>query len=184
MMSNSLLSSLEKLGACDPAMEWVGNRCPRKAWIECNKPDWLLWVLIYLDLTWEFRQALAAILEQQALPHAGTAKSEVAEVIRLLRCKNSSKDEFLLAARVAFAARVANAARAARVAADAARYAAYAAVDAVYYAGAADAAVDAVYYAGAADAARARAAADQCQTIREVVSWKVIEKAAQEKNLL
>ena len=35
---------LERLGACDEAREWVGDRTLNQAWAECVRPDWMLWL--------------------------------------------------------------------------------------------------------------------------------------------
>ena len=39
---------LVKLDACDPAIEWVGDRTAGQAWNECRRAGWMLW---YLDKT-------------------------------------------------------------------------------------------------------------------------------------
>ena len=36
---------LRKLGACEDALEWVGDRDLATAWEECERSDWLLWGL-------------------------------------------------------------------------------------------------------------------------------------------
>ena len=40
----SLADSLESIGACDEACEWVGGRDLKTAWYECDRPDWMLWL--------------------------------------------------------------------------------------------------------------------------------------------
>jgi hypothetical protein len=37
-------SKLEKLKACREAIEWCGNRTPERAYTECERGDWLLWM--------------------------------------------------------------------------------------------------------------------------------------------
>ena len=29
--------------ACQPAIDWVGDRTAREAWEQCERPDWLIW---------------------------------------------------------------------------------------------------------------------------------------------
>lgn len=36
---------LNRLGACAAAREWVGDRTLEQAWAECERPDWMLWLL-------------------------------------------------------------------------------------------------------------------------------------------
>src|SRR5271170_4918306 len=40
----SLKSKLKALGACEDAVEWVGNRPLSTAWSECERGDWMLWL--------------------------------------------------------------------------------------------------------------------------------------------
>ena len=35
---------LNRIGACDEAREWVGDRTLNQAWAECVRPDWMLWL--------------------------------------------------------------------------------------------------------------------------------------------
>ena len=35
---------LSRLGACEEAREWVGDRTLEQAWAECESPDWMLWL--------------------------------------------------------------------------------------------------------------------------------------------
>ena len=116
-----LSSKLAQLRACKDAREWGNGQDPRLAWHACNRPDWLLWLLAHLGMKSAFRRALAAILEEQALPNAGGARPEVAAVIELLRKRNPSVDE-LRAARAAASAAAYVAASADAASADAAAY--------------------------------------------------------------
>ena len=34
---------LQKLNACEEAIEWVGDRTLEQAWNECERGDWMLW---------------------------------------------------------------------------------------------------------------------------------------------
>lgn len=41
----SLHSTLADLGACPPALDWVGGRDLDTAWRECQRGDWLIWLM-------------------------------------------------------------------------------------------------------------------------------------------
>jgi hypothetical protein len=54
--------TLEKLGACEAAVEWIqslGPLDPQTSWDTCQRGDWLLWLVVRLglpagiDLAWE-----------------------------------------------------------------------------------------------------------------------------------
>lgn len=34
---------MERLGACQEAVDWAGDRTPEQAWAECQRGDWMLW---------------------------------------------------------------------------------------------------------------------------------------------
>ena len=36
---------LQSYGACGSAVEWVGKRTLAQAWAECERADWMLWLL-------------------------------------------------------------------------------------------------------------------------------------------
>ena len=36
---------LQKLGACEDAIEWVGDRTPTQTWRDCKRGDWMMWIL-------------------------------------------------------------------------------------------------------------------------------------------
>ena len=36
---------LQSYGACEDAVEWVGERTLAQAWAECERADWMLWLL-------------------------------------------------------------------------------------------------------------------------------------------
>lgn len=40
----SALTTLRRYNACEGAIEWVGKRTPAKAWAECPRGDWMLWI--------------------------------------------------------------------------------------------------------------------------------------------
>src|SRR5574343_514950 len=43
MNSAQFRAWLERHDACDPAMDWLGDRDAATAWTECQRADWLLW---------------------------------------------------------------------------------------------------------------------------------------------
>jgi hypothetical protein len=40
-----LKEELKSLGACQEAINWVGSRSRKRAWLECERGDWMLWYL-------------------------------------------------------------------------------------------------------------------------------------------
>lgn len=48
-MANDLQKRLAGLGACDDALTWIGNRTLSRAWAECERADWMLWIASRLD---------------------------------------------------------------------------------------------------------------------------------------
>lgn len=53
----SFRSKLIRLGACNPALDWVGKKSLRCAWRTCDRADWLTWLAsragVYPDLVSE-----------------------------------------------------------------------------------------------------------------------------------
>lgn len=47
----TLRNQLIALGACQDAIDWVGNRDLAAAWAECSRGDWMLWLLGMLPTT-------------------------------------------------------------------------------------------------------------------------------------
>src|SRR5271165_5649285 len=43
LSNKSLIRLLRKLNACEPAVNWVGDRDLKTAWEECPNIQWLLW---------------------------------------------------------------------------------------------------------------------------------------------
>lgn len=41
---------LERLGACQEALDWLADRDPAQAWASCQSADWLAWLADKLDL--------------------------------------------------------------------------------------------------------------------------------------
>jgi hypothetical protein len=38
---------LKELNACSEAIDWVGSRTFEEAWKECERPDWMFWLLFH-----------------------------------------------------------------------------------------------------------------------------------------
>ena len=127
---------LKKLGACNSAIEWVGNRDSKTAWAECKRGDWMFWLIKTSNpkITLLIRKKLvlcACDIADTVLEHVPKDEKRPAEAIRIARSwahgEKISLDEIKSAAHAAVYA--ANAA--AHAAAHAAAYAADAA-DAAY----------------------------------------------------
>lgn len=41
---------LIELGACKPAIRWVGNRSMYRAWMDCQRADWMIWLAVKVDV--------------------------------------------------------------------------------------------------------------------------------------
>lgn len=45
-MKTDIVEKLKALHACDEAVEWISyRRSPETAWKNCNRGDWMLWLL-------------------------------------------------------------------------------------------------------------------------------------------
>jgi len=180
-----LCNDLMRLGACSEAIAWVGTRDLARAWEECARGDWMLWLASRVsESNIALRRAVVLAACECAAPEvrrhwpAGSAPRECLRIARAVARGRATGAQVAAAASAAYtasAAVVADDARAAYAAyaadasaraaayayADAAdasaRAAAYAYADAAYAYAYADASADA---ADAADAAASAAAAD------------------------
>ena len=190
----TLRQQLESLRPCQESLDWIGSRrSAARAWAECERGDWMLWLLGRLagPLESESRRRLVlcacecARLSLHYVP-AGEDRPRVAieTAERWARCEAGvTLDDVRAAAyAAAYAADAADAAVAVAYAADAAyaayAYAAYAyaadaayaaayAADAAYAAACAAYAADAAVYAAYAADAAAYAADARARTLRE-----------------
>jgi len=191
-------SKLKTLNACESAVRWVGRRGIERAWTECDRGDWMLWLAGRVcekdsDL---HRLVVRAAVEcaRPALKHVPKGEKRPAEALRvaLAWTKGKATSEQVRAAAAAASAAAAAASAAAASAADsAAAYAAYAAAAAAAAAASAadsvTASAAAAYadaaYADAADAAAAYAAARtrslkrSANTVRRIIPAAEIQKA-------
>jgi hypothetical protein len=44
MKQMTFRDELIEMGACQSAIDWVGDRTERDAWAECERADWMLWL--------------------------------------------------------------------------------------------------------------------------------------------
>jgi len=179
-----LSRTLRRLGACEEARDWAQGKNLATAWVTCNRPDWMLWLLdevgyrddrtLRLFACWCVRQETCWSLLSDERSRAAV---EVAERY----ARGDATDEELSAAWAAAWAAARAAARAAAWAA--ARASAEAAAEAAARA-AASAAAGAAIRASAEAAARAAASAAaeaaawdaQADRLREVVPLSVVQR--------
>ena len=56
-----LQQALDNLWACQDSIRWVNGKTPAKAWKECKRADWLLWIVAHLAMDHKYyKRALAA----------------------------------------------------------------------------------------------------------------------------
>lgn len=173
------------MNACTEAIEWVGDRDLQKAWVECERGDWMLWLASRsgIDLrTLTLAKARCAKLIIHLMEDERSRKAvEVAEKFGL---GQATREELNEARSNAAVATVDNADVATYTATDTA-YTVVAAVDAdvTAYAVAASAAYAyaaayTAYTYADADADAKRKVLKQCAEIcREVIPFGVIESA-------
>jgi len=125
----NLIQKMETLNACADALEWIqmNSSNPEKLWNECERGNWLLWLVSKLDIDRK-RLVLAACQCARLVKHLMTDERSIKaiEVAEAWASGEATEDELRLAA--------ADAAYAADAAAYAAAYAADAVADAVAYA--------------------------------------------------
>jgi len=178
---------LESMHACSDAVEWVAHRGIIKAWRECPRGDWMLWLAGRLDIDRKLLVMAACDCAETALKYVPDGEDRPAKCIQVTRnwCNGTATIDEVRAARrdadAAYAyaddaddADAADAAAAATAATDAADAAADAA--AAY---AADAAAAAAYAYAAAYPANARSDAllTCADLVRKRIPVSVIQKA-------
>ena len=186
-----LRDRLVKMGACEDAVAWVGDRDITAAWAECERADWMLWLagrvvarpLVVLAACACARTALRYVLAGEDRPRVAIETAE-----RWARGEATIAEVRSAYADAAYAAADACAAAAAYAAAYAATYAAAAAYAATAYAAAyaaadAAAAAAAAVYAAAADAAAAATAAYAATAAAAVYAAAAYAAAARTKSL-
>ena len=81
---------LVKMGACDDAVEWVGDRDEKTAWAECKRGDWMLWLIKnrHPKVTLAYRKKLVLCtcdIAETVLKHVPADEKRPAEAIRIAR---------------------------------------------------------------------------------------------------
>ena len=118
---------LESMHACSDAVEWVAHRGIIKAWRECPRGDWMLWLAGRLDIDRKLLVMAACDCAETALKYVPDGEDRPAKCIQVTRnwCNGTATIDEVRAARRDAAAAYADAA-------DAAAAAAYAAYPAPY----------------------------------------------------
>jgi hypothetical protein len=185
-----LAKKLREMNACSEAVEWVADRDLATAWAECERSDWMHWLLCRLEPPQNTMILIACDHAERAIPHAGKYTDLCRSTLTIARgvvAGTHTKKQALAATEAASEAAVRAAVRAAEAAvraAEAAVRAAEAAVRAAVRAaseaadGAAVRAAEAAVRAAvrAADGAAVRAAAwaaarkTQADIIRKYIS--------------
>lgn len=58
---------LKKHYACEPALNWLGDRDPETAWRECPRADWMLWAAGRLDVDRKTQVTIACRIARKVL---------------------------------------------------------------------------------------------------------------------
>ena len=159
---------LKRHDACQPALNWLGDRAPETAWRECPRADWMLWAAGKLKADRRLLVTIAYHIARKVLHlvPAGEDRPRIAIETTERWVRGEATIEEVRAARQdawdAYA-------YAATAAAEAAAYAAYAAAAYAAYA-----AADAYAYAAAAYAAYADPAS-HADIVREVLPWEMVK---------
>ena len=199
MKANELL---EKIGACDEAIEWAGSRTIEEAWRECERSDWMLWLvarlggvdvrlvvrcacacagraLRYMPTSWQC-YSRAAIMVARRWTLGQATLCEVQSAADAADVHTGTVYFGTVAGRVTYATEAGYRAAIAAIYADDAVNAADG--DAAGYA--AESAADAAACAATADqynAARVAELREQARVIRAIIPWTAIAIAAQRR---
>ncbi len=78
----TIAKRIYKFKPCDEAVEWLGKRSsPERAWRQCERGDWLLWIACQLEV----RTQLAAIAcAETALVYVSEHETWPKEAVRLI----------------------------------------------------------------------------------------------------
>ena len=156
---------LKELHACNVAVAWFDSRNPHRAWRECKRGDWMLWLAERLNIDRNLIVTAACDCAELSLRFVTAGEAVPKEAITVTRRWLAGK---------ATMEEVHAAANAAAYAADA--------DDAAYADDAADAAANAAAYAAAnaddaADAARERCLENCAEITRRIIPWRQIKQA-------
>ena len=167
-------TKLEKLSACREAIEWVkSQKSPEKAWQNCHRGDWMLWIAKKLDVD----DRLLTLAKATCANQVRSLMTDQRSLDALDACFRYANGELTREELNTFTSAASDAAYAAYYAAAyAADYAAYyAASDAAYAAAAAD-------DAASATAARKESLKKSADICREILTDVVLQKYKTYKN--
>ena len=151
---------LKELHACNVAVAWFDSRNPHRAWRECKRGDWMLWLAARLNIDRKLIVTAACDCVELSLRFvtAGEARpNEAINVTRRWLAGKATREEVRAAADAA---------------ADAAANATNAAANAAAYA--ADAAYAAAY---AARGAGEKWLANCAKITRRIIPWRLVNRA-------
>ena len=165
---------LRQHNACAAAVKWIGKRQPARAWAQCPRGDWMLWIAarVGVDRKLVVRATCDCVRTALKFVPKGEKRPLVAIQTAERWCRGEATIEEVR--RAAYAAYAAYAASAAAASAAAAAYAASAA----YAAYAASAASDAAE--AAAPAARTKAQKRCAALVRKRIPWSVVKAAIED----
>lgn len=157
---------LAALGSCGDEADWIGDRTPKQAWLECPRGDWLLWVIYCLGVDAKLCALARCGCARTALKYvpAGEDRPRIAIETCEAWCRGEATEEDCQRAALASWAAMPPTASATAVAWSA-------------MAVAATAAAEAAAEAAAGEAARKAALAECADIVRGVVSWEVVREA-------
>jgi hypothetical protein len=82
-MATHWSTALERLNACDDAVKWALTQPSLAvAWRNCERGDWMLWLLARLDADRPTMVRAAACCAELALPYAGETEPECMAAIQ------------------------------------------------------------------------------------------------------
>ena len=146
MNNKKFLNYLNSKKACENAIEWTGKRLPKQVWNECERGDWMLWLI--------------SKSENYSIQQITAIKVECAELVKHLMKDERSLKALEVAKKFSKGKATIEELKAATAAANAAVAVAAYAADAYAYAAAANAAATNAAAAAAAYAAYAAYAAN------------------------
>ena len=165
-------TKLEKLSACREAIEWVKDqKSPEKAWQNCHRGDWMLWIAKKLDVD----DRLLTLAKATCANQVRSLMTDQRSLDALDACFRYANGELTREELNTFAYAAYDAASDAADAADYADYAAYYAAAAAY-AASADAAAAAADDAASATAARKESLKKSADICREILTDVVLQK--------
>ena len=170
-----MMKLLDELNACQEAKQWAAGKTLSQAWVECNRPDWMLWLLGRSSIN---KKTIATIAVEFAETCVHNAKdypafAECITTVKKYLSGQATQEELAAAESSALAAaEVAEVAGVAASAAEAAEaWSARSAALAAAWSAEVSAAVSAAAaWAAALAAADSAAEADNCEIIRKHVS--------------